>query len=140
VGGTNGRFSPDGRWLAYQSSESGRTEVFVQPYPPTGAKWRVSQNGGVRPRWRRDGNELFYVTLEDSLMAVPIVAAETIQAGEPSMLFSIDFSSPSVNAYPYAVSADGQRFLVITPQETSSAAVSVVVNWTEELKRLVPVN
>ena len=139
VRGTNGRFSPDGRWLAYQSSDSGRAEVYVQPLPPTGAKWLISRNGGVRPRWRRDGRELFYVTAEGTLTAVPITAGDTIQAGEPSALFDLEFLPGGVNAYQYAASADGQRFLVITPQETaSSAAISVVLNWQEELKRLVP--
>jgi Tol biopolymer transport system component len=133
--GTNGRFSPDGRWLAYQSTESGRDEVYVQPLPSTGAKWLISRNGGVRPRWRRDGKELFYVTAEGKLAAVPIVAGETFQAGDPSELFDVSFSSGTANAYPYAVSADGQRFLVITPEETaSSAAISVVLNWAAALR------
>jgi Tol biopolymer transport system component len=133
--GTNGRFSPDGRWIAYESSESGRAEVYVQPFPFTGAKWLISRNGGVRPRWRRDGRELFYVTAEDRLAAVPIVVTETFQAGDPRELFDVSFTPPSVNAYPYAVSADGQRFLVITPEETvSNAAISVVLNWASALR------
>lgn len=135
--GTNGRFSPDGRWLAYESSESGRAEVYVQPFPSTGAKWSISRNGGRLPRWRRDGKELFYVTAEGKLAAVPIVAGETFQAGDPSELFDISFSPTGVNPYPYAVSADGQRFLVITPDETASTtAISVVLNWTAALRQL----
>lgn len=133
--GTNGRFSPDGRWLAYESSESGRAEVYVQPFPSTGAKWLISRNGGVRPRWRRDGKELFYVTAERRLAAVPIVTGETFQAGDPSELFDVSFATNGVNPYPYAASADGQRFLVITPEETaSSSAISVVLNWASALR------
>ena len=133
--GANGRFSPDGRWLAYESIESGRIEVYVQPVPATGAKWLISRNGGVRPRWRRDGKELFYITAESKLAAVPIVAGETFQAGDPSELFDVSFSPAGVNPYPYAVSADGQRFLVITPEESaSSAAISVVLNWASALR------
>jgi len=133
--GANGRFSPDGRWLAYESIESGRIEVYVQPFPATGAKWLISRNGGVRPRWRRDGKELFYVTAERRLAAVPIVAGETFQAGNPSDLFDVSFAPTGVNPYPYAVSANGQRFLVITPEETtSSAAISVVLNWASALR------
>ncbi len=100
--GTNGRFSPDGRWLAYQSSESGRAEVYVQPFPSTGAKWLISRSGGFSPRWRRDGRELFYMTTAGTLSAAPIVAGETFQAGEPSALFDVGFTPSSVNAYPYA--------------------------------------
>jgi len=133
--GANGRFSPDGRWLAYESVESGRNEVYVQPLPATGAKWLISRNGGVRPRWRRDGKELFYITAERRLAAVPIVANETFQAGDPIELLDVSFLPTGVNPYPYAVSADGQRFLVITPEETaSSAAISVVLNWTAALR------
>jgi Tol biopolymer transport system component len=133
--GTNGRFSPDGRWLAYESYESGRAEVYVQPFPATGAKWSISRNGGVRPRWRRDGKELFYVTAEGRLAAVPIVAGETFQAGNPTELLDASFAPIVTNAYPYAVSADGQRFLVITPEETASTtAISVLLNWTAALR------
>ena len=79
----------------------------------------ISRNGGVRPRWRQDGKELFYVTAESKLAAVPIITGETFQAGDPTDLFDLTFSPAGVNPYPYAVSADGQRFLVITPEETS---------------------
>jgi serine/threonine protein kinase len=133
--GTNGRFSPDGRWLAYESGDSGRDEVYVQPFPSTGAKWLISRNGGVTPRWRRDGKELFYVTEEGRLAAAPIIADDTFRAGEPTELFDIRFTPATVNSYPYAVSEDGKRFLVITPEETvSTNAISVVLNWASALR------
>jgi eukaryotic-like serine/threonine-protein kinase len=116
------------------ANETGRVEVYVHPFPSTGAKWLISRNGGTRPRWRRDGRELFYVTA-GTLSAAPIVAGETFQAGEPSALFDISFGPSSINAYPYAASADGERFLVITPEETgSTTAFAIVLNWTAALR------
>jgi eukaryotic-like serine/threonine-protein kinase len=95
----------------------------------------ISRSGGFSPRWRRDGRELFYMTTAGTLSAAPIVAGETFQAGEPSALFDVGFTPSSVNAYPYAASSDGQRFLVITPEETASnAAISVVLNWPSALR------
>ena len=121
--GANGRFSPDGRWFASTSQSSpAALKCTCSRFRATGAKWLISRNGGVRPRWRRDGKELFYITAERRLAAVPIVAGETLQAGDPSELFDVSFSPTGVNPYPYAVSADGQRFLVITPEETTSSA------------------
>ena len=72
----NGQFSPDGRWVAYQSNESGRYEVYVQPFPGPGGKWQVSTDGGIAPRWRRDSKELFYIAPNGKLMAVPIRAPD----------------------------------------------------------------
>jgi dipeptidyl aminopeptidase/acylaminoacyl peptidase len=133
--GTNGRFSPDGRWLAYESSESGQAEVYVQPLPASGAKWQISRNGGRWPRWRRDGRELFFVAGQSTVFAVPLVPGDTFQAGEPTALVDNTFVPVTVNRYPYAVTADGQRFLVITPEETTSnAAISVVLNWASALR------
>jgi hypothetical protein len=109
--------------------------VYVQPFPFTGAKWAISRNGGVRPRWRRDGKEIFYVTAESRLAAAPIVAGEALQVGESSELFDVTFVPAGANPYPYAVSADGQRFLVITPEETAAAnAITVILNWDGALR------
>ena len=134
--GANGRFSPDGRWLAYQSAQSGRAEVWVQPFPATGAKWQISRDGGARPRWRRDGKELFYVSPAGTLMAVPLAAGHAFQPGTPTPLFETKFSPNNINAYPYDVSPDGQRFLVITPREELGASpLTVVLNWDAGLKK-----
>jgi Tol biopolymer transport system component/predicted Ser/Thr protein kinase len=128
-----GQFSPDGRWMAYVSDESGKREVYVQTFPASGGKWQISDAGGAYPRWRRDGKELFYVTAGQKLMAVTVQTDSTFQAGRPHALFEPRFFQPVI---PYAVSADGQRFLVNTPlEEDNSSPVTVVLNWTAELKK-----
>jgi serine/threonine protein kinase/Tol biopolymer transport system component len=134
--GTNGRFSPDGRWLVYESSDFGRPEVSVQPFP-TGIKTQISREGGVRPRWRPDEKELFYIASDRKLTAVPVVDAQgAFATGTPTALFEIPFEPSNVNSYPYDVSRDGQRFLVITPpQEAKETPITVVLNWTAALKK-----
>jgi eukaryotic-like serine/threonine-protein kinase len=129
-----GQFSPDGRWMAYSSDESGRREVYVQAFPASSGKWQISTAGGAFPRWRRDGKELFYLAADQKLMAVAVQADSTLQAGRPQALFDAHvFGAPIV---PYSVSADGQRFLVNTPaQEVNSSPITVVLNWTSELKK-----
>ena len=95
----HGRFSPDGRWVAYTSNESGRDEVYVQSFPLSGAKFQISAGGGMEPQWRKDGTELFYISEERMLMAVPVKlassAAEPLQVGQPKPLFSV----PSVGYF-----------------------------------------
>lgn len=117
---THPQFSPDGKWVAYYTEASGKAEVYVQPFPPTGPKWQVSTNGGFFPRWRGDGHELYYMEQASggNIMAVAVSSdAATFKAGSPKSLFE----SPYVNfphtswAHPYAVSADGQRFLIPRP-------------------------
>ena len=136
------QFSPDGRWLAYTSNESGRTEVYVQPYPGPGGKWLISTDGGTEPQWNRNGRELFY-RLGDKMMAVDISTQPNFAAGKPRQLFEGRYASnPLGYARPnYDVSPDGQRFLMLKPveqQQTGPTQINVVLNWTEELKRLVP--
>jgi dipeptidyl aminopeptidase/acylaminoacyl peptidase len=133
------RFSPDGRWLAYVSSdESGRDEIYVQPYPGTG-KWQISTEGGTEPLWNRNGRELFYRS-GDKMMGVEITTQPEFSAGTPKALFEGRYQpSPILNNYD--VSPDGQRFLMLKPSETREAAptqINVVLNWFEELKRRVP--
>ncbi len=131
---SQGQFSPDGRWMAYSSNESGRVEVYVQAFPASGGKWQISTAGGSYPRWRRDGKELFYRAADRKLMAVEVQTASTLQAGQPRALFELRVSE--VPVIPYTVSADGQRFLVDTPTEESNAApITVVLNWFTELKK-----
>ena len=132
------RFSPDGRFVVYVSDESGQEEVYVQPYPGPGERTTISTGGGRSPRWSRDGRELFYRS-GNRMMAVPVTTKDTFKAGKPKLLFSGDFASyVSAN---YDVSADGMRFLMVQEdEETARPRFHVVINWFDELKRLVPTN
>jgi serine/threonine protein kinase len=124
-------FSPNGRWVAYTSDESGRLEIYVRSFEGTGERRRVSTGGGYLPRWRRDGKELFYLTLENQLMAVPVTSGETFDPGTPTALFS--FKSHREAMMPYDVSPDGQRFIVISVIPEEVAPPTVVLDWTAEL-------
>ena len=130
-----GKFSPDGRWIAYASGESGRNEVYVAPFPGPGGKWLVSTAGGTWPRWRRDGTEIFYLALDNQLMAATVNGkGSSFEVGAVKPLFQ----THALNAarYPYDVSTDGQRFLVNTaPVQTTAAPITVVLNWTAGLKK-----
>ena len=132
-----GRFAPSGRWIAYASNESGRFEIYVQPFPQSGSRVRVTTSGGFEPRWRRDGKELFYLSLDGTLTAVPVNAAETFESGPPQRLFQtrVPFLG-SIYRSDYEVVGDGRRFLVNTLMEGAAAApITVVVNWTAGLKK-----
>jgi Tol biopolymer transport system component len=137
----NGRVSPDGKWLAYSADENGVEEVYVQPFPATGAKWLVSRGGGVRPRWRRDGRELFFIASSavngaGHLMAVPVDAQPQFRVGTPRPLLDAPFVPGSANEYTYSVSPDGQRILVIEPTaDAKRAPFTFVINWTAALQR-----
>jgi Tol biopolymer transport system component len=132
-----GRFSPNGRWMAYASDETGRWEVYVRPFPASGDKWQVSTNGGADPSWRRDGNELFYIAVDRKLMAVDVKTDSTFHVGVPRALFEPRVSglSPVEARNHYVVTADGQRFLINTLVEEGSSPITVVVNWLADLKR-----
>ncbi|MFN7936903.1 MAG: protein kinase [Bryobacteraceae bacterium] len=113
-------FSPDGKYFAYVSDESGPYQVYVQSYPPGGAKWQISSSGGISPRWRKDGRELFYIQ-EGSLVAVEITPGPAFRAGIPTPLFPIKRSTDILaTTERFAVSADGKRFLFARPPESSS--------------------
>ena len=135
------KFSPDGRWLAYVSDESGRPEVYVQPYPGPGGKWQISIEGGTEPIWNRNGRELFYRS-GTKMMAVETTTQPNFSAGKPRVLFEGQYVLAVFPAMDltYDVSADGQRFLMVkeTGQATSPTQINVVLNWFEELKRRVP--
>ena len=129
-----GQFSPDGLWVAYTSNESGVFEVYVQPYPPTGGKWRISSAGGGQPRWRRDGREIFYVDPQGSLMAAPVTLRPAFTAGSPVALIHAQFQPTNVSFYGgaanYDVSPDGQRFLFNRMlEDQGSTPIEVLVNW-----------
>jgi Tol biopolymer transport system component len=134
------RFSPDGRWLAYTSDESGRVEVYVQPYPGPGGKWQISTEGGTEPVWNPNGRELFYRN-GDKMMAVDISTQAGFAASTPRMLFEGRYEHPPVRLHNFDVSPDGQHFLMLKPVDQEQAAptqINVVLNWFEELKRRVP--
>ncbi len=124
-----GAFSPDGKWVAYQSSESGRYEIYVRPFPGPGGRWPVSTGGGISPRWRADGKELYYLAPDAKLMAVAVSArgaAFTARAPEPLFFTHI---APGVFKPQYAVARDG-RFLINTELETaSSEPIHLLLNW-----------
>jgi Tol biopolymer transport system component len=134
-----GVVSKDGRWLAYASDESGHFEVYVQPFLPgnskaSGGKWPISLGGGRDPHWCRDGRELFYIAADRKLMAVPVqVSADRFSGGTPKPLFEARIFVGTLSRY--AVSANGQRFLMALESEASTAApVHVIVNWPAGLK------
>ena len=134
------RFSPDGRFVAYRSSESGRNEVYVRPFPEgTAGKWLVSANGGSQQRWRGDGKELYYV--EDStMMAVSVSTEPTFTLGQPQPLFeSADLIGRGDGRTMYDVAVDGERFVTVSPvevpdEEAAPPSVRVVQNWYEEFR------
>jgi serine/threonine protein kinase len=129
-----GRLSPNGRWLAYVSNESGQYDVFVRTFPTGEQKWRVSDGGGLEPQWRRDGNELFFLTPGGTLMAVPVSTSKGFVLGLPARMFETKMSSflhPYVRSQ-YAVAADGQRFLINQPTGRT-APIVVIVNWQAAL-------
>ena len=129
----DGQFSPDGKWIAYQSDESGRFEIYIQPFPGPGGKSQISKNGGAQVRWRRDGKELFYIGLDGRLMAVPIQVAANGQtiAGVPVPLFAthIGGAVQGVSTQQYVVSPDGQRFLMNTVTDEGTSPITVILNW-----------
>ncbi len=131
---SGGQFSPDGRWMAYTSDESGRDEVYVAPFPGPGGKWQVSTAGGTRSKWRRDGKELFYLAADNKLMAAEVKTKGTsFEVGNVRPLF--ETHAPPVGPV-YDVSTDGRRFLVNTvASQQASSPITLVTNWTADLKK-----
>jgi Tol biopolymer transport system component len=137
-----GQFSPDSHWIAYVSDESGKPEVYVRPFPAStngGAKVKISQEGGSQPRWRRDGKELYYFSLDGRLMAVEVVTTSPmLRPGIARPLFQAPAFSPTSGtqyAFHWDLAADGKRFLIDTRAATpSEEPVTVVLNWTAGLK------
>jgi dipeptidyl aminopeptidase/acylaminoacyl peptidase len=136
----SGAFSPDGKWVAYVSTESGRPEVYVRAFPgPGGGKWQISNEGGTQPAWPKGANEIFYRNGE-RMMTVPVQTQPTFQPGAPRQLFTgryLTFTGPFRS---YDVAPGGQRFLMVRDKEatlTASRAV-VVLNWARELVQRAP--
>ena len=135
-----GVFSLDGRWIAYDSNESGRREVYLQPFPGPGAKWQVSTEGGRQSVWARNGREIFYRS-GDKMMAVEVQTEPSFRLSKPKMLFEGRYEGADgwFGYANYDVTADGQRFLMIrSEEEPAPTRIRVVLNWAEELKAKVP--
>ncbi len=139
----NGMFSPDGRWIAYVSDESGRDEVYVQAFPLSSEKRQISTSGGSEPNWRRDGTELFYLAADRNVMAVPVKASgATFEPGSPKPLFQVPLSQLPLGPMlllsrrSYAVGGNGQRFLTGRPVgDVTATPITVVVNWQAGLAK-----
>jgi serine/threonine protein kinase len=133
------RFSPDGHFIAYQSDESGRIEIYVRSYPGPGGKYQISTEGGMEPVWNPKGRELFYRS-GNKMMAVDISAQPGFEAGKPKVLFEGPYLPTPLTFPNYDVSPDGQRFLMLKPEQAQAPTqISVVMNWFEELKQKVPI-
>jgi Tol biopolymer transport system component len=128
------RFSPDGRYLAYESDEKGRPEIFVRRFPPTAEQWVVSPSGGSYPRWSRKGPELFYRSREGSIMAAPVTLGPTPGIGEPRRLFDESFTGATLSR-EFDVTADGQRFLAVRRAHGTTSRIVVVEQWLSEFGR-----
>jgi Tol biopolymer transport system component len=133
--------SPNGRWLAYVTNESGIHQIVVQTFPdPKQGKWQLTARGGIYPKWRGDSRELYYVALDGKLMAVPVKEGPDFEPGEPNTLFQTPLIIPSIPAAPYYdVTRDGKRFLFIAPSNAASGpsalsdTMTAIVNWTAAL-------
>jgi eukaryotic-like serine/threonine-protein kinase len=131
------RFSPDGRWIAYASDETGRWEVFVEPFPQSsGSRWQISTGGGSQPVWRRDGKELFFLAPDGKLMSAGVTLGATFSRDTPRALFQTHMR-PTYPPYPvdYDVRSDGQRFLINSARPGTGPVISLVTNWTAGLTR-----
>ena len=136
-------FSPDGRWLAYQSSESGSYEVFVRPFPGPGGKWQISTGGGVLPKWSRNGKELFYRTLDGKIMVVTYTATgDSLRADKPQLWSPGQFTERGLTTYNFDLHPDGKRFAVLktpgTEQTVAVNKVSFIFNFFDEIRGKVP--
>jgi len=128
-----GRLSPDGHWIAYSSDETGKPQIYVQPFPGPGAKQRVSSVAGTEPFWREDGKELYYLTLDGDLMMLTMDTSSGLHSGTPRPLFHPEISGNYQTRNRYCPSADGQRFLLLATGTPGLAPTTVVLNWTAEL-------
>lgn len=130
----NAEISPDGRWVAFESDETGRREIYVRPFPDVDAgRWQVSSDGGRTPRWSRDGRELFFLGLDGAMMAARVEPADAFVSDAPVRLFVGRYflGGGSAVGRTYDLSANGRRFLMIMP--APSPPISVVLNWTSTL-------
>jgi Tol biopolymer transport system component len=142
----DGQLSPDSRWMAYVSDESGQNEIYVRPFPVAEGIWKISTAGGVMPRWRGDGKELLYISRDKRMTAVPVLRAQPpdgsggkpfFEPGTPVTLFDVNLANPDSAVYQYDVTGDGKRFLVNTSAGPAEAAapLTVVMNWQAGLRK-----
>jgi hypothetical protein len=139
----HGSFSPDSHFIAYDSNESGRFEIYVQTFPVSDAKWPISTNGGYEPIWRGDGKELFFLDLEHNMMSVEIESdGIKLKPGVPKVLFHTSIIGPSVvSLRHYTLTSDGKRFLLVQPANNTATPpepappIDVILNWTGLLNR-----
>jgi hypothetical protein len=134
----NGQFSPDGKWIAYASNETGKWEIYVTSFPEPRGKWQVSIGGGEQPRWRGDGRELFYLSSDGKMMAAPVTTGTNFDLGTAAALFQATPRQPvSTNdLFAYDVSRDGQRFLILTQlKRAETVPMSVILNWSAKLTK-----
>jgi Tol biopolymer transport system component len=133
----NATFAPDSKWIVYDSNESGRFEVYAEPFPPTGGRWQISTGGGVTPRWSHSGREVFYVAPDRSMMSAPLGISsdgKAIEPGAATRLFTMAIVPAGGNRHQYVVAKDDQRFLVnLRVDETLSTPITIVQNWAAEL-------
>ena len=141
----NGEVSPDGRWLAYESNESGQGEVYLAPFPGVNtSKRQVSTDGGTRALWSKDGRELFYYVAPDTIMAVPVTSRADLAVGKPEVVVKGPYAVAVNDGRHYDVSPDGKRFLLLKDVETAAGAQACaardpsVQHWAEELKAKLP--
>jgi Tol biopolymer transport system component len=131
-----GQFSPDGHWVAYTSNESGQSEIYVIPFPPAPneGRWVVSRGGGVMPRWRRDGKELFFISPDWKMMAVDVSTNPTFQSGTPHALFDTEMVDTGIRTGPMSwdIAPDGKRFLIISENSAGASSLNVILNWRPE--------
>ena len=130
-------FAPDGRWFAYQSNEIGsQSQVYVQPFPPTGGKFQVSKSGGTQPVWRQDGTELYFISPDSQLMAAPVELRGQFRADLPTALFRVGVVLQGANGRQFAITRDGRRFLVnLSQQQVTAIPLTVVVNWLAAVQK-----
>src|SRR5262249_12724862 len=124
------------KWIAYQSNESGRFQIYVQPFPGPGGKFQISVNGGAQPRWNKNGKEVFYLSLDSKMMAAPVTLSrddQALEAGTPVALFAGRIAGgplQGISKQQYAVSSDGQRFLInLTTDEGAASTITLIWNW-----------
>jgi hypothetical protein len=138
----NAQFSPDEKFVAYASSETGNWEVYVSPFPTFSSKWQISRGGGEEPRWRGDGKELFYLAPDGKLMAAEVKSeaknSAGFESGSPIPLFQTHPRQPmsAMDFFSYDLTPDGQKFLVNSRVESSNTApLSVILNWSSEMEK-----
>ena len=133
----HGQFSPDGRWIAYRSNESGRYEIYVRSFSGPDGQWQISTAGGIAPRWRHDGKELYYIAPDGKLMAVPIRGqGTTLEPGTPVALFQTRIVGGGTypNRQQYDVASDGRFLINVSTDDATASPITLLLNWKPPAK------